>query len=149
MSNLDARLDGDLSQEGDPLKAVLFYHFIYTVTGYRERHSVKSCIQPHTFSNHRHTPCTCLSCSWNSLRPQSWPCPTARWGSASPTRCPSPRRLDSRGCGGVGSCGERAAHLSRSRGGRTRSSRGSSGSDWRQQRKLQAPHPERKWRLET
>lgn len=42
MSNLDARLDGDLSQQGDPLKAVLFDHFIYTFTGHRESERVKS-----------------------------------------------------------------------------------------------------------
>lgn len=36
MSDLDARLHGHLSQQGDPLDAALFYHLIYTFTEHKE-----------------------------------------------------------------------------------------------------------------
>ncbi len=57
MSDLDSCLDGNLSQEGDPLKAVLLYYFIYTLTGQREDDSVKSgctysTIQSQTHNTH-------------------------------------------------------------------------------------------------
>lgn len=95
-------------------------------------------IQPQT-QTHTHT---CLLCSGNNLQLQSWSGPTAHWGSVWPTHCLSTRRLDPRGSVAAGSCGERAAHRSRSRGNRRRrSSGGSLGSDWQQRRKLLLPHP--------
>lgn len=69
MSHLDARLDGNLSQQGDPLKAVLFYHLIYTFTEHTEDDSVKSCCTYPTTDTHTHTH-TCLLCSDNNLQPQ-------------------------------------------------------------------------------
>lgn len=94
-------------------------------------------MQSHTFTH------TSLLCSGNNLGLRSWSCPTAHRESAWSTRCPwrSRRRPGSPGYVGVGSCGGRAAHLSRCQGNKTGSWAGSSGSGWRRQRTRQAPHP--------
>ena len=88
MSHLDARLDGNLSQQGDPLKAVLFYHLIYTFTEHTEDDSVKSCCtypttdtQTHTHT-HTLTPVYCVVIIISSL--SSDPAPQLTAGQSGP-----------------------------------------------------------------
>lgn len=124
----------------------LHLYFHWTDRGWRGKMLLHISNHTHPLT-HTHT---CLSCSGNTLQPRSWFGPTAHWGSVWPTRCPPTRRLDSRCSGAVGSCGERAAHPSRSRWRRRRSSGGSLRSDWQQQRKLQVPRSGRNmWILEN
>lgn len=87
VSYLDASLDGNLSQQGDPLETMLLYDLIYTVTEHREDEAVKSCctyLHTHSYIQclHTHILVKCVVVIISSLSPD--PAPQLTGGQSGP-----------------------------------------------------------------